>query len=423
MVTETFDSFPQGWWDGGQTEVGVISGQTYIGAASDIGGSGGTGNFPTAVNTYLTLPTTQCYIGFWWSAGNPNNNVQLLDASDNVVATFTATDLVANLGTCPNAYCGNPNRNLAVSNELFAFVHLRLPSGFDKVHLYGQGFEMDTVSFSIEVPTRSANETAVTTDTVNLTCAGIDSTAANASLVACPQAVTITVGTPTPYNPLANSQIAGYTYPGDVPVVDTYVYSGVGAAQLTAAPVITLNSNTVGIYYVDYKISRGAVTRTSRITVTVVAGGSISIVAPEVVLADPRTAAAEFPTFEVEGAANAAICLAQVADAQGTPLQGNATLTFGVKAGSALDGQWVGNAFALAGSTSTVKSATAALQASRTQGLVIGGEGSFFVKINASASATADSDACTGGATAIVEIRPLDLDVQSSLTALIGSGN
>lgn len=300
---------------------------------------------------------------------------------------------------------------------------LRLPSGFDKVHLYGQGFELDTVSFSIEVPTRSANETAVTTDTVNLTCAGIDSTAASASLVACPQAVTITAGTPTDYNPLANSQIAGYTYPGDVPVIDTYVYSGVGAAQLTAAPIITLTSNTVGTYYVDYKIRRGAVTRTSRITVTVVASGSITIVAPEVVLADPRTAAAEFPTFEVEGAANAAICLAQVADAQGTPLQGNATITFSVKAGSELNGQWVGSAFALAGATATVKSATAALQASRTQGLVIGGQGSFFVKINASASATANSDACTGGATAIVEIRPLDLDVQSSLTALIGRGN
>jgi hypothetical protein len=206
-------------------------------------------------------------------------------------------------------------------------------------------------------------------------------------------------------------------------VVDTYVYSGVGTAQLTAAPVITFNSNTVGIYYVDYKISRGAVTRTSRITVTVVAGGSITIVAPEVVLADPRTAAAEFPTFEVEGAPNAAICLAQVADAQGTPLQGNATITFSVKAGSALNGQWVGSAFALAGATATVKSATAALQASRTQGLVIGGQGSFFVKINASASATANSDACAGGAAAIVEIRPLDLDLQSSLTALIGSGN
>jgi hypothetical protein len=154
MVTETFDSFPRGSWNGGQTAVGVISGTTYIGAASPIGGSGGTGNFPSAVNTYLTLPTTECYLGFWWSAGNADNNVQLLDASDNVVATFTAADLVANLGSCPNDYCGNPNLNFAVPNELFAFVHLRLPSGFNKVHFYGTGFEFDTVTLSIDVPTR-----------------------------------------------------------------------------------------------------------------------------------------------------------------------------------------------------------------------------------------------------------------------------
>ena len=423
MTTESFDSFPRGQWAGGQTAVGVITGDTVIGEAGIFGGSGGTGNVVTARNTLLTLPTTECYVGFWWSAGNADNNVQLLDASNNVLATFTAADLVTNLGACPNSYCGNPNFNFQVSNELFAYVHLRLPSGFDKLRFYGYGFELDSISLSIEVPTRSATETAVTSETVNLTCAGIDATAATANLVACPQAVTITAGTPTDYNPLAISQIANYTYPGDVSVTDTYVYSGVGNSRLSAAPVITLTSNSVGTYYVDYKITQGAVNRTSRITVTVVAGGSITIVAPEVVLADPRTAAAEFPTFEVEGAANASICLAQVADAQGTPLQGNATITFSVKAGSALNGQWVGSAFALAGATATVKSATAALQASRTQGLVIGGQGSFFVKINASASATANSDACTGGATAIVEIRPLDLDLQSSLTALIGSGN
>ncbi len=423
MVTETFDSFPQGWWNGGQTAVGVISGQTYIGPAGEIGGSGGTGNFPTGVDTVLTLPTTECYIGFWWSAGNSNNNVQLLDASDNVLATFTAADLVANLGGCPNSYCGNPNLNYAVAGELFAFVHLRLPSGFDKVHFYGTGFEFDTVSVSIEVPTRSATETAVTTDTVNLTCANTDAAAASSSLVACPQAVTITVNTATEYNPLANSQISGYTYPGDVSVVDTYVYSGVGVSTLSAAPVITLTSNTVGQYFVDYKISRGGVNRTSRITVTVVAGGSVTIVAPQVVLVDPRSASAEFPTFELDGAANAAVCLAQVADAQGTALSGSPTLTFGQKSGASVTADWVGSKFALAGTTANVQASTASFTASRAQGLTIGGEGSFFVQIRASASATANADACASGASAIVEIRPIDLDIESSLIALLSHGD
>jgi hypothetical protein len=349
--------------------------------------------------------------------------VQLLDAADNVVATFTASDLVANLGACPNDYCGNPNLNFAVPNELFAFVHLRLPSGFNKVHFYGTGFELDSITLSIESPTRSANETAVVTDPVNLTCAGTDATAAAASLVACPQAVTITAGTPTDYNPLADSQIADYTYPGDVSVADTYVYSGVGTARLTSAPLITLTSNTIGTYFVDYKITQGGVNRTSRISVTVIAGGSITMIAPQVVLADPRTSAAEFPTLQLSGAANAAVCIAQVADSEGSPLQGAPTVTFNLKPGSSVSGQWVGSSFAIAGATASVQETTNSLLASRTEGLVIGGLGSLFVRINASASAVANSDACAGGASAIVEIRPLELDASSELIALIGSGN
>jgi hypothetical protein len=423
MTTETFDSFPRGLWDGGQTAVGVITGDTVIGQAGIFGGSGGTGNVVTAVNTLLTLPTTECYVGFWWSAGNADNNVQLLDANDNVLETFTAADLVTILGACPNDYCGNPNFNFAVSNELFAYVHLRLPSGFDKVRFYGYGFELDSISLSIEVPTRSATETTVTTDTVNLTCSGIDATAAAASLVACPQAVTITAGTPTDYNPLADSQIADYTYPGDVSVTDTYVYSGVGNARLTAAPLITLSSNTVGTYFVDYKITRGAVNRTSRITVTVVSGGSITMIAPQVVLADPRNSAAEFPTLQLSGAPNATVCIAQVADSEGSPLQGDPTLTFNLMPGASLSGQWVGSSFAMAGATASVQEDTNSLLASRSQGLVIGGLGSLFVRINASASAVANSEACAGGASAIVEIRPVELDATSELLALIGSGS
>jgi hypothetical protein len=235
--------------------------------------------------------------------------------------------------------------------------------------------------------------------------------------------VTITAGTSTDYNPLADSQIADYTYPGDVSVNDTYVYSGVGNARLTAAPLITLSSNTVGTYFVDYKITRGAVNRTSRITVTVVSGGSITMIAPQVVLADPRNSAAEFPTLQLSGAPNATVCIAQVADSEGSQLQSDPTLTFNLMPGASLSGQWVGSSFAMAGATASVQEVTNSLLASRSQGLVIGGLGSLFVRINASASAVANSDACAGGASAIVEIRPVELDATSELLALIGSGS
>jgi len=161
MAVETFDNIPTGTMPqaGQMTNVGYLSGITGVYAATTVGGSGGIGNFPSAVDTWLTLPTTECYLGFWWSAGNADNHVDLLDANNNVIANFNAADLVTALGSCPNAYCGNPNDGYQDPNELFAFVHLRLPTGFQKVHFYGTGFELDNITTSISVPGRTGGET------------------------------------------------------------------------------------------------------------------------------------------------------------------------------------------------------------------------------------------------------------------------
>jgi hypothetical protein len=161
MAVETFDNIPTGTMPqaGQMTNVGYLSGITGVYAATTVGGSGGVGNFPSAVDTWLTLPTTECYVGFWWSAGNADNHVDLLDANNNVLANFNAADLVTALGSCPNSYCGNPNDGYQVPNELFAFVHLRLPTGFQKVHFYGTGFELDNITTSISVPGRTGGET------------------------------------------------------------------------------------------------------------------------------------------------------------------------------------------------------------------------------------------------------------------------
>ena len=161
MLTETFDNIATGWmpYGGQMTAVGYLTGTTYVAPASPVGGSGGVGNYPTTVDSYLTLPTTECYLGFWWSAGNSNNNVDFLDSNNNVLASFNANDLVAALGSCPSDYCGNPNDGFQNGNELYAYVHMRLPSGFNKVHFYGAGFELDNISFSVSVPGRATNET------------------------------------------------------------------------------------------------------------------------------------------------------------------------------------------------------------------------------------------------------------------------
>jgi hypothetical protein len=165
MTTENFDGeeFALGSNSGGTAAIGTISGTYYMQPANVYGGSGGTGKYPTPTGAGFTvnLTTEQKYLGFWWSAGSADNHVQLLDANDHILACFDAVDLVNTLGTASNYsdYLGNPvNRNWAAA-EPFAFVHLRLPTGFAKVRFYGAGFELDSISVSQTVPSNSSSET------------------------------------------------------------------------------------------------------------------------------------------------------------------------------------------------------------------------------------------------------------------------
>ena len=73
------------------SNAGTFSGSGSLSTNANVyGGAGGTGRFPTAANMVLTMPSTSDYryVGFWWSAGNSNNHVDILDINDNVLATF-----------------------------------------------------------------------------------------------------------------------------------------------------------------------------------------------------------------------------------------------------------------------------------------------------------------------------------------------
>ncbi len=304
MVTETFDNIPAGWMSDQMTDVGFIQGSTYIGPAGDVGGSGGTGSFPSAVDTTLTLPTTECYLGFWWSAGNAQNYVELMDAAGNVLASFSASDLVNDLGGCPNAYCGNPDHGYGAPGELFAYVHMRLPTGFQKVHFYGQGFEFDNVSISISVPGASSGETFL-------------------------------------------------------------------------------------------------------------GGGDPTLVAPEVLLIDPRSHAINLPELQVSGTSTATVCFMQVADSSGGSLSAP---TVSVSAPNATGtAQAVGDDFVMSGSNADVQSDTKHLVISSSQRLASGGP--IFFKVSASSGVSASAQSCNTGVSRVVEIRPVALDLVSNLVA------
>lgn len=97
------------------------------------------------------------YMGFWWSAADPNNVFTLYSGRDPVL-TMTNQTLIQALGSCsvPNAYCGNPS-NGEDPAELFAYVNIWGTNGstftaakFHQMNDSG-GFEFDNIA-SLDPP-------------------------------------------------------------------------------------------------------------------------------------------------------------------------------------------------------------------------------------------------------------------------------
>lgn len=181
--------------DGTSRAIGTGSGQLACGAANTYGGAGGTGVYVAPGNLdensnnswTITFTETQRYVGFWWSAGNDQNFVQLLDASGNDLLSpqFSAQSLYqvifnssSRLCVVPeprgnvNPYCGNPNSQLnttytppyangvtrGTATEPYAFIHMRFPAGFRAIRFRGNGFELDNLTISQTVPDLGAEE-------------------------------------------------------------------------------------------------------------------------------------------------------------------------------------------------------------------------------------------------------------------------
>lgn len=164
---EDFDNRDLISWNGAfnfSGPAGEFSGNGWIQEASFYGGAGGVGKHATANydTIVLTMPGTSDYkyIGFWWSAGNAPNDVELV-SDDGSSVTFSVDagteNLQTHVGNCRGnpgvtAYCGNPNFNDAVNDEPYAFVHLRYAPGFREVRFSGAGFEFDNVTVSMQIP-------------------------------------------------------------------------------------------------------------------------------------------------------------------------------------------------------------------------------------------------------------------------------
>ena len=401
------------------TNVGTLSGSgNFIRNDYVWGGANGSGGFPSAGNMLINLTNTQRYVGFWWSAGNSNNTVTLLNSSGATLGSFTTADLFTALGgSCGGAvegidpYCGNPNTSAdptnAAANEPFAYVNIRFADGFQAVRFSGTGFEFDNVSFSQTVPARVSTETTVSTNAARTTCSGITSSQASSTTYACPKTVSIARGESFTYSPLASTGIGGYSYPANASVSAAYVFEGVGEVA-DSANVLTLTSSETGTYVIYYTVSIGGVTDTSTITVTVLdASGSM----PNSVPVDPRNTSVRLPAVTITGSDEVVMCVHQVTTAGGGT--GVATPWVRVTSASSVSGINVINSGSFWRSRGTRANSQTQLNSLRVTSVNAGdpavSQEPVFLRVRFAPGVSTGSNQCLGGNTEILTLYPLTI--------------
>jgi hypothetical protein len=138
---ETFDGSFNGTTNfNGSTITGTYSGNYSINGEDQYGGAGGTGNYISAGNgaSYtLTLSQGVNYFGYWLSALDDGNQVQIY-SGNTLLFTFEPSDLIDALGVCSSAggYCGNPNADQLGNNsgQLYAYTNFYDAKGtFNKI--------------------------------------------------------------------------------------------------------------------------------------------------------------------------------------------------------------------------------------------------------------------------------------------------
>ena len=419
MATETFDSVATGAYSTAnitttfgtfQRTSGASGNHINVGTFNQYGGAGGTGRFITASNSTLMLNTTQRYVGFWWSAGNSVNSVEIQDSNGTVLESFDAGTLVNALGSCPaSSYCGNPNYSPRQNTgERYAYVHIRRETGFNRVRFSGSGFELDNVSVSETVPDRVSTESTFSSVTVRTTCSDVTAATANANTRACPRTITISSGTASQYNPLLESQISGYTYPNTVSVTNSDVFSGLGS-ESRSGNIISLSSNTVGTFTVNFTITNSSTggTDTSRITVIV---ENITARIPSILYVDPQENLKKLPIPSITGGTNLTLCTSEVGDSGGNALAGSNTIEVVRSSDTAGVTRTSGsNLVSYAGTQANINTQLSTLAVQGLSNAVIVNGASKFLRIVATPTSSGVNNQCSTGVSQVIELKPLEL--------------
>jgi len=156
IFTEDFESMSLG----DSTNVSFGNGlgtmnQAKIEDANQYGGAGGAGNYLRGGSS-ITFNEAQSYMGFWWSAGDGTNSIELFDEADESLgfySTSLVSDYIDGLSETERlAYSGNPNDNFLKQNshEYYSYLNFFGTEGsqIKRVELNGKNFESDNFSFS-----------------------------------------------------------------------------------------------------------------------------------------------------------------------------------------------------------------------------------------------------------------------------------
>ncbi|MFM8927666.1 MAG: hypothetical protein ACKOFA_05640 [Rhodoluna sp.] len=173
FTTENFDGFNSG--DNPTVlSIGNVTGSMRIDNGGDYGGASSTSPDPvtggvsskyaTTVDNVQTitidLTKPAKYLGLWWSAGSPSNQVKFFSGGEEV-AVMTTAGLIQKLTNATvgsldgnntynsSDYYGNPV-NKGAGGEPFVYLNVYGMSGvsFDRIELSGGGFEFDNITVS-----------------------------------------------------------------------------------------------------------------------------------------------------------------------------------------------------------------------------------------------------------------------------------
>lgn len=131
----------------------TVRGADRYGGAGEPSGSNYSSQVPATPisSTTLQLSGSYSYLGFWWSAGDDKNVVELF-SDTHLVARVPLSIILSNIGNSPQYY-GSPVGAFYGQNALqpYAFVNIFAEPGvsWNRIVLYGGengGFEMDNIT-------------------------------------------------------------------------------------------------------------------------------------------------------------------------------------------------------------------------------------------------------------------------------------